>query len=450
MELIYHYLWKHKILGRRLFTVDGHEVTVESPGKHNDDAGPDFSGARIFVGGQKWVGNVEIHVKASDWFAHGHDLDRAYDSVILHVVAVNDATVHRSDGSEIPQIIITLPQDFFITYAQLTEDFKGTRCRDLIPLLPQLVKTDWLESLAMERLHFKAKRILGYYEQLNRDWEQAVFTAVARGLGFGLNGLPFEMLAKNLPLKYLYHHADDLLQIEALLLGQAGLLDANLLPMDEYYQTLCREYLFLARKYGLRPLRREVWKYARTRPQNFPHRRIAMLAQGLHEGVHFASGLIAANADIDCLLEFFDWRLDGYWGRHYGFGDRTETVMPRTLSNASKELLIINVAAPFYFAHAHLTGDYELAERGTAMLTCLKSEHNSKIESWRVCGLEVKDALRSQALLHLRDEYCDCNRCLDCRFGHYFLRHKAKGRLFDYRRIEENTFVNEEDLVSIS
>lgn len=446
MELIYHYLWKHRVFGTALNTVDGRELKVQWPGRHNDDAGPDFTDARITIGGQKWVGNVEIHVKASDWFAHGHDNDRAYDSVILHVVAVDDARVHRPDGSLIPQMVLTLPPDFFLTYRQLMSDFKGTRCAPLIGMLPPMVKTGWLETLAVERLQMKADRLLDYRNRLKGDWEQAVFTAVARGLGFGLNGQPFEMLAMNLPLKYVYHHADNLEQVEALLLGQAGLLDPQRHMFDEYYQTLCREYFFLARKYGLRPMRGDVWKYSRSRPQNFPHRRIAMLAAALHDGVQFAKGLERANGDIDGLLEFFDWRLDGFWGRHYGFGDMgEERVMPRTLSDASKELLIINVAAPFYYAHARVTGNIELGERAANMLMLLDPERNSKIDSWRSCGIVPEDALHSQALIHLRDEYCDRSRCLDCRFGHYYLRHHAGGHLFDWKRVEENTFVEVED-----
>ena len=442
MELIYHYLWKHRVFGYPLTTVDGQALVVRSPGRHNDDAGPDFSGAKILIAGQEWVGNVEIHVKASDWFLHGHDRDRAYDSVILHVVAVDDARIRRPDGSEIPQTVVTLPPEFHIAYRHLTADLREIRCASFIPMFPPMVKTDWLESLAVERLQMKAERLLDYRRQLDGDWEQAVFTAMARGLGFGLNALPFEMLAKSIPLKYIYHHADNLEQVEALLLGQAGLLDSSRHIFDDYYQMLCREYIFLARKYGLRPMRADLWKYSRSRPQNFPHRRIAMLATALHEGVQFAKGLEKAAGDIDALLEFFDWRLDGYWGRHYGFGDMgEERVMPRTLSVASKELLIINVAAPFYYAHARVSGNIEVGEKASNMLMLLNAERNSKTSCWRGCGLDPEDALQSQALIHLRDEYCDRNRCLDCRFGHYLLRHHARGRLFDWKRVEENTFI---------
>lgn len=446
MELIYHYLWKHKVFGKPLATVSGKRVVVQSAGKHNEDAGPDFTDCRITIEGQKWIGNVEIHVKASDWYLHRHDKDKAYDSVILHVVAVDDARIYRQDGSEIPQVVITMPQDFYITYSRLTSDLRNIRCSSLLPMLPDMVKTDWFESLAIERLQFKAQRLLSYHAMMNNDWEQAVFISVARGLGFGLNGLPFEMLAKSFPLKYIYHHADNLFQVEAILFGQAGMLDPDRYVYDEYYQSLCREYAFLARKYSLRPIREELWKYARTRPQNFPHRRIAMLAVALHNGVKFSSGLVDSDGDIDKLLEFFDWRLDGYWGRHCGFGDSgSETVMPRTLSVSSKQLLIINVAAPFYYAHAGLTDDLELAERGANMLMLLKGERNAKISAWAAAGIAADDAWRSQALIHLRDEYCDRNRCPECRFGHYFLRNNGRGNLFDWNRIEENVFVEVEE-----
>lgn len=434
MELVYHYLWKYKMAGRPVQTVDGQSVEILSPGVHNDNSGPDFHDASIKIGGQQWVGNVEIHVKGSDWYRHGHDADHAYDSVILHVVAIDDRRALRPDGSEIPTAVVVLPENFYATYSMLSVELKQIRCVSMLSKIPDLVKEDWLCSLGIERLHFKANRILDYYSALNSDWEQTMFTAFARGLGFGLNGQPFEMLARSLPLKYVYHHADDLMQVEALLLGQAGMLDSSRNIFDEYYQHLCREYAFMARKYGLRPMRGDLWKYARTRPQNFPHRRIALLARALHEGFKFMGSLLDSGGDPDSLEELFSWILTGYWRGHGGFGEegKIKTFAPTGLSRASKELLMINVAAPFYYAYGHVTGDYDLAERGADILCMLKPERNNIISSWNSAGIKAHDAMRSQALVHLRTEYCDRGRCLDCRFGHYLLRCGAGGRIFNY------------------
>ena len=426
MEMIYHYIWHHRMLGRRFTTGDGAEVEVLFPGRHNNDAGPDFADARIRIDGREWIGNVEIHVKASDWRHHGHDSDPAYDNVILHVVAVDDATVSRRDGTRIPQVAVTLPEEFYKIYAGLAADIREVKCAGMISTLPAIVREDWLESLAAERIHFKASRLLEYNTLNGGDWEQSVFTLFARALGFGLNGVPFEILAKNTPLRILYHHSDNLLQLEAILFGQAGMLDGSSHIFDDYYQQLCAEYGFLARKYSLRPMNPSLWKYARTRPGNFPHRRIALLAAAIHAGARFSSGMLEARGDYDRLIRLMDWNVGGYWLEHSEFGTPADPSRHLgSLSASSRNLLIINVAAPFYMAYASMSGNFDAGELAFDLLRSMAPERNAKIRAWADCGLPAPDALRSQALLHLRDEYCDKGKCLQCRFGHHLLRSRA-------------------------
>lgn len=446
MELLYHYLWHHRMLGRSFSDLRGHRIEVIYPGRHNEDAGPDFANARLRIDGREWIGNVEIHVKASDWFRHGHDSDPAYDNVILHVVAIDDTRILRKNNEEIPQITAALPPNFLLTYAALAPDnanpsltsadspdrkaiarnLNSARCASRFADIPQLTREDWLETLSVERIHFKAQRLLDYSRKLGGDWEQAVFVMLARGLGFGLNGIPFEMLAMNLPLRIVYHHADNLLQTEALIFGQAGMLDGSNHIFDEYYRRLCVEYGFLARKYGLHPMNVSLWKYARTRPQNFPHRRLAILARALYEGIRFSSSLEEAAGDYEALLRLFSWKAEGYWSNHFDFGrDPSGSDLPLSLSRGSRNLLMINVAAPFYMAHAQLTGDLERGERALDLLRSIPSEKNSIIKSWEQLGLTSPDALRSQALIHLHDEYCVKGQCLQCRFGHFLLRKEA-------------------------
>ncbi len=430
MELLYHYLWHHRMLGTSMTDLQGHHIDVLSPGRHNEDAGPDFSNARLRIDGKVWSGNVEIHVKASDWNRHGHDSDPAYANVILHVVAFDDARIRRANGEEIPQITAILPEKFYLTYSQLVKDLKDVRCADQIPSIPNLIREDWLETLAIERLQTKASRLLEYNSLCGGDWEQAVFILFARGLGFGLNGLPFEILAKNLPLRIIYHHADDLRQIEALIFGQAGMLNGSDHIFDGYYQSLCAEYGFLARKYGLRPMDPSLWKYARTRPQNFPHRRLALLAKALYNGMRFSSSLEKADGDYDLLYQLFSWEASEYWKTHADFGaEQTTGALPGTLSRGSRNLMMINVAAPFYMAHARLTGNYDRGELALDLLRQLPAEKNSRIKAWEAMGISAGDASRSQALLHLKDEYCDKGRCLDCRFGHHLLRREARPQI---------------------
>lgn len=411
-------------MGIPLRLTDGRDVTIINPGIHNNDAGPDFSGAVLAIGDEKWAGNVEIHVKASDWFRHQHEKDPAYDNIILHLVSINDAVIHRSNGDIIPQATVTVPAGFYYTYATLLTQMKEVRCRQNLPFIPNLRREDWLETLAIERIQQKAERILNYNTAFSGDWEQSVFITLARALGFGLNGVPFELLAKSLPLKYVYHHQDSLLQIEALLFGQAGMLTPGLHPFDPYFQHLCSEYDFLMKKYSLKPVSREIWKYSRSRPANFPHRRIAILAQFLYSAKAFTSSLVEAQGRYDLLQSFFRRPLTGYWATHLSFGT-PETQHAPSLSNGSIESLMINVAAPFYYAYAHVTGEYTLGEYTIDLLSDIAPERNSIITAWSALGLSPKNALRSQALIHLRREYCDRQRCLECRFGYHILRHRA-------------------------
>lgn len=426
MERLYHYLWKTGIPGSSLRDVDGARIEVIDPGVHNFDSGPDFFNSKLRINGVEWAGNVEIHVKASDWFRHGHSSDPAYNNVILHIVGVSDKRVKRPDGTLIPQVEFTFPEKFYHTYLVLSQEQENVKCASLLSSLPDLNKTDWLESLAIERMQQKAEKVKEIHRQHNGDWEQTCFILLSRGMGFGLNGDPFEMLAKSIPLKILHHHSDNPLQLEAILFGQAGMLDSSLYIFDEYYQGLCREYYFLARKYGLRPMRSGIWKYARTRPQNFPHRRIAFLASAAKNGFSLFSKLLEGIKRPEKITEIFDFKAEGYWSQHYSF-DTQCCNAPCELSNSSRLLLAINVAVPLLYAYSCSTANLELAEKVISLMQDFPGESNSIIKRWIALGFDVKDASRSQALIHLRKEYCDKNKCIYCRFGHHFLRATARG-----------------------
>lgn len=424
MEKLYHYLWKTGIRGTHFKDVDGNHIEVIDPGIYNHDSGPDFFNSKLKINGIEWIGNTEIHVKASDWYRHGHSQDPAYDNVILHIVAVSDKRVKRNDGSFLPQIELTFPEKFFHTYASLAEEKDLVRCAPMMGGLPSLNQEDWLETLAVERLQHKAQKVKDILIATEGDWEQTCFVLLARGLGFGLNGDPFEIMAKSIPLKILHHHSDNLFQLEALLFGQAAMLDSSMHIFDEYFQALCREYYFLARKYSLKPIRTGLWKYSRTRPQNFPHRRIAFLAHSAHEGFSIFSSLLDSDNNLEDILNIFNMKTEGYWKSHYSF-DTDVRNAPGELSFSSKILLAINVAIPLLYAYSSASGDINLSEKALNLMQEIPAEKNSIISQWEKLGLCAKDAARSQALLHLRKEYCDKNKCIYCRFGHYFLRKSA-------------------------
>lgn len=421
MEMLYQYLWKYRLLPPRLKTVDGQRLRVVNPGVLNRDSGPDFSGARITIDDQDWAGNVEVHVKASDWFAHGHDKDPAYDSVILHFVAISDRRIPDREGGNITQLAYQIPDPFIRLYAHLAEKIAAVKCEPYLNLLHPLTVTDWLDTLSVERMQQKASRILDEVEHSQGDWQHACFVSFARALGFSLNSLPLEMLARSLPLSILAKHSDDIFQLEALLFGQAGMLDTSQHIFDEYYQRLCREYFFLAHKYGLRPMRSDIWKFTRTRPQNFPTRRIALLAQSLAGGFSMLARILDRDCDYESAPALFDFTLSGYWSEHLDF-DRPSPRLPAVLSEANVDLLIINFVAPMLYAYGASHGDAEMAERGLDFWNEIEPENNTYIRQWRNAGIDSKSATDSQALLQLRKEYCDRSRCLECRFGHALLR----------------------------
>lgn len=424
MEMMYHYIWKHRMLGTQFKGIEGEKVSVLNPGIHNTDSGPDFSEARIEIDGQMWAGNVEIHEKASDWFRHGHHTDPAYDSVILHAVGTDDCTVSTNSGIVPPQVELSFPDSFRSLYTYLTQKLPDVKCKSQLPRFPAIAVRDWMESLAVERMQRKAGDALRLAETLGNDWNQACFVLLARYLGMGLNNDPFEMLARSLPLRILHSHSDNSFQTEALLFGQAGMLDTSIHIFDEYYQALAREYFFLARKYGLRPMRGSLWKYCRTRPNNFPTRRIAILAKAVANGFPLLSDLSATIPDIEKTDRLFRWTLDGYWNTHSDF-DVAAHGLPPMLGKGARLSLLVNFAAPLAYAHAVSTGDCETAEQACSLWHALPPESNKYIRQWEVSGIKADTASDSQALIQLRREYCDRSRCLECRFGHRLLREHA-------------------------
>lgn len=422
MEEFYQIAWRHRLFGApdcRL--CDGRPIRIITPGVLNTGAGPDFSHAKINIDGQTWCGNVEIHVRASDWLRHGHQNDPAYHTVLLHVVGKDDTRIHRPDGKEIPQLEVTLHDSITRSLEMLKEGMPAAQCHRYIDKLEDVVVASWMERMGMERLQSKAGHVADIHRWAGGDWQQTLFVILARAMGFGTNADPMEMLARALPLNFAGRHADNRIQIEAMLFGLASLLMPQNLPSDEYYQYLCREYQFLARKYDLHPPKGAMWKWGGTRPQNCPHRRIALLAKTLEGGFSLMSEILDCKGDIDKLKRLLDFTLDGYWAHHYAFGQYTGTV-PKILSDNSIDLLLINAVVPFLYCYGAMTGDYRLQEQATNIISEVLPESNSIVRSWQAASLRPQCAFDTQALLHLKREYCDRERCLECGFANEFLR----------------------------
>ena len=425
MERLMQYVWQHRLWPQtHLHTVDGLPVQIIDPGRLNTDSGPDFFNAKIVIDGHMWAGDVEIHVRASDWHRHGHDNDPAYDSVILHIVDRDDTAIKRSNGEIIPQMQMACTPDFNRRYSELVDRAdRDIPCAQSIAEMPKIYIADWIESLAFERIYDKTTRIESLLERSEGDWETACYATIARGLGFGVNGDPFERLALATPLMFIGRHCDSLATIEALLFGQSGLLDPTSPTPDSYAATLQREYAFLAHKFNLRPLQSPGWKMARMRPANFPHRRIATLAALLYGGTRMMGRLLEIRTPDDA-YKMFAPPLTGYWCNRYSFGAptvNTGTALSRTSING----LIINAVVPLQYAYALAHDDSSLADRAIALLESLPPERNVIIESFANAGLKSDNAFTPQGIIQLRRAYCETRKCLYCRIGHRMLASKC-------------------------
>lgn len=413
-----------------LKTVDGRAVEVIDPGIHNHDAGPDFFNAKIRIDHTLWVGNIEIHNRASDWYIHGHHHDARYDNVVLHVVTVADRAVNTLDGHSIPQLELQVPPQVSARYAELSAIDKYPPCYQIIPRLGSLTVRSWLSALQTERLEQKTLAIEERVRQCDGSWAAAYFVTMARNYGFGINGDAFEAWAMSIPLHCVDHHRDNLFQIEALFMGQAGLLQPEAISerhrvaalADEYYIRLSDEYQYLAHKFSLAPIDYHQWRFLRLRPQNFPHIRISQLARLYYERRAGLSQLLECTSSR-LLADALRTSVTDYWQTHYAFGAPCACNEKR-LSASSLNLLMINTAIPILFAYGRHLGNESLCDRAFSLLEQLRPEDNHIVRMWKECGLKVESAGDSQALIQLKGRYCDRKDCLRCRFGYEYLRQK--------------------------
>ena len=419
MEQLLHYVWKHKIFSlKELKTTTGQQVEVIDTGLANTDTGPGFFNAKLKLDGVLWIGNIEIHERSSDWFKHGHHADAGYNSVILHIASEIDTEISRSNGERIPQIQLICPEAVRTNYKELLETASYPPCYRIIPSLPPFTAHSWMTALQMERFEQKATLLNERLKRCQGNWEDAFFITLARNFGFGLNGDAFETWAHRLPFRAVDKHRNDLFQIEAIFFGQAGILEDS--DGDGYYLRLKKEYIYLQHKFELIPMNTSLWRFLRLRPTNFPHIRIAQLACLYHR----AYGLLSRIMETETLQGVRDILKGGtseYWLTHYTFGGSSPS-RPKTLSNTSLDLLIINTVVTFLYAYGLHKGNRVLCARAGSFLEELKAENNYITRMWEQCGMKASNAADSQALIQLKKEYCDKKKCLYCRIGYEYLK----------------------------
>ncbi|PHI19430.1 hypothetical protein CEQ90_12990 [Lewinellaceae bacterium SD302] len=411
-----HFLWRTAAFDlHQLRTTAYEQIEIINFGLHNSNAGPDFNGARLKINGMNWAGHVEIHIRSSDWYAHGHQSDPAYDNVILHVVLEEDRPVYRANGEQIPCLELKgrVPARLINNYWRLMHNEYWIPCQTQLDSVSELVRRQWLDRLLRERLARRSAELEQRLEDGRRDWEEVFYQSIARSLGGKVNADAMEMLARSIPLRVLLRHKHSQLQVEALLFGQSGLLPED--SEEDYPQVLLREYRLLAIKYELRPLPVAVWRYLRLRPANFPTIRIAQLARLIvTSGQLFGKTLAAANTRE--LENMYNVELSNYWRNHHRFGQESKRSFKR-LGISTIHSILINTVAPLLELYGKLRDDESIREQAIDLLNSVPAEKNNLISKWAANGMKAHDAADTQALLELKKYYCDRSRCLECSIG---------------------------------
>jgi hypothetical protein len=419
-EIFLIYLWENKLLTFPLETTDGQPLEVIYPGIRNLDSGPDFFNARIKIGTTLWAGNIEMHINSSDWYRHRHNSDAAYQNIILHVVFAHDKEVFSNNLQPIPTLELAgrFDDTLLLNYRRFTESRKWMACEAHLHHVQRFTWLSWLDRMIVERLEDKTELTLNLFEKTKHNWEEVFYSRLMQNFGFNTNEPAFMLLASKLPLNILLKHADKLFQVEALLFGQAGLLDEHV--QDDYPKMLKKEFEFLSVKYGLQPMKKELWKFMRMRPVNFPTVRLAQLA-GLisRHGQMFAKFIHAPNTDS--IKELLDISASVYWNNHYRF-DVPGDHKPKQLGDESINLILINSVSQVLFAYGKYMNEEQHQDKAMMILESMPPENNAVIKSFSERGVQAVNALQSQALLHLRNHYCKPRRCLECRVGQLLIR----------------------------
>lgn len=420
-EQFLHYIWQFRLLTQRnICCIDGSDLQIIDQGILNKNAGPDFSLAKLKIGPTVWLGNIEIHIRSSDWILHGHHLDKFYDTVILHAVYIDDFAVYRTDGTLIPVLLLKdlLPEKLVHNYLSLLN------ARNCFPCAPQIneVKQEYIDKMLgrvlLERFDEKCITVADKSVQNQNHWNETFYYLLMRNFGFGVNVVPFEMLANSLSATLLLKHRDHALQIEALLFGQAGFLDYDF--KDQYPRELKAEYNFLRKKYQLHPIDVSLWKFLRMRPNNFPERRIAQLAAlFLHKDHFFA--LVLEDKELHELRALFKpLAVNKYWESHFHF-DKEVQHMEVNTGRQSVDSLIINTVCLVLYSYGKCLDQPQLIDRALSLLRQIPAEENAIIRQYAANGVMIKTAYDSQSLLHLNKRYCSQKKCLNCIIGNKIL-----------------------------
>ncbi len=410
-----HYIWKYKKFDiSNLKTISGEAISIINSGKYTQLAGPDFFNAQIVISQQKWAGNVEIHIKSSDWYLHNHEKDTAYENVILHVVWEHDAEIFGKNNAEIPVLILKnyVSKQVLENYNQLIHPKSWIYCEKQIKNIDEFVLKNWQERLFFERLERKSIPIQELLKSSNNDWEAVLICLLAKNFGLNTNGEIFLKIVQNISFSIIRKESDEIENIEALLFGNAGLLNSE--KEDNYYKDLKIRYFYLLQKYQLQNNISEPVQFFKHRPDNFPTIRLSQLANLYFLQRNLFSKIVEANK-IEVIYEIFNISVSQYWQTHYNF-DKESPKKVKKLTKSFIDLIIINTILPIQFAYAKSLGK-ENPENLIEILNQITPEKNAIIDKFYSFGIKSKSAFQTQSLLQLKNEYCNKKRCMDCAVG---------------------------------
>lgn len=413
-------MWQFKKFDiANLKTTKGESIQIFNSGQYLQLAGPDFFNAQLIIGNQKWAGNVEIHLKSSDWYVHHHEKDSNYDSVILHVVWEHDVPIFRKDNSEIPTLELKeyVALSDLHKYQSLISQKSWIYCEKEIGNVDDFIFKNWQERLFFERLERKAQLIFELAEASNQDWEAVLFCLLAKNFGLNTNGEIFYKIAKSIPFSVVRKESYSLESLEALLLGQANLLSHDF--QDNYAKELQKSHNYLVEKYQLHEKAVGSVEFFKHRPDNFPTIRLAQLANLYFHRKNLFS-LVMNGTSINELYKIFNLGASEYWETHYNF-DKESSKKMKKLSKSFIELLVINTIIPLRVAYA-LSLKKEITKELIDLATSIPAEKNVIIEKFHSLGVKSQNVYESQALLELKKNYCDNKKCLDCAIGHFILK----------------------------
>ena len=415
-----YYVWQYqKLTALELNTVKGEGLSILHPGHYLETAGPDFFNAQIIIDGQKWAGNIEIHVKSSDWYLHNHERDAAYNNVILHVVWEHDTDVFSPNNIEIPVVELRdfVKQELLHSYKNLVAQKSWIYCENQIQEVNAFVVSNWQERLFFERLERKSQSVVDNLVMTQNDWEAVLFLLLARNFGLNTNGVSFLKIAQSIPFSVIRKESSDLQNLEALFFGIAGLLDHN--KEYTYYKDLQFRYYYLLQKYAIEKVNIAPLQFFKHRPDNFPTIRLSQLASLYHQEKQLFSK-ITNEFSLPLLYERFAVAASAYWQTHYQF-DKISPKKSKKLTKSFIDLLLINTIIPIQFAYAKNQGK-EIVEELITVMQSLDPEKNAIVDKFKSIGISVKNAFEAQTLLQLKAEYCNKSRCLECAIGSELLK----------------------------